>query len=251
MRRKIAAGNWKMNGTLTQLEHLNVLAKRHPTPKVDIVVCPPNTLIAPATAQTDTTAIAIGAQDCHTATTGAHTGDTSAQMLSEAGATHVLVGHSERRRDHDETDRVVCGKAQAAIAQGLIAIICLGETLQQREAGSTLEVIADQLAASIPDIANGETAVIAYEPVWAIGTGLVATAAQIGEVHGFIRAQLIKRFGEDAGQTFRLLYGGSVKAGNADEIFAVADVDGALVGGASLNCDDFSPIITALENSSP
>jgi triosephosphate isomerase len=172
-------------------------------------------------------------------------------MLSEAGASHVLVGHSERRCDHDETDRVVCGKAQAAIAQGLIAIICLGETLQQREAGSTLEVIADQLAASIPDRATGETAVIAYEPVWAIGTGLVATAAQIGEVHGFIRAQLIKRFGEDAGQTFRLLYGGSVKAGNADEIFAVADVDGALVGGASLNCDDFSPIITALENSSP
>ncbi|MEJ6610262.1 MAG: triose-phosphate isomerase [Paracoccaceae bacterium] len=250
MRRKIAAGNWKMNGTLTQLDQLNALAKHHPAPLVDIVLCPPNTLLAPAAAQTAATSIAIGAQDCHAAASGAHTGDTSAQMIAEAGATHVLVGHSERRCDHNETDTAVCAKAQAAMVQALIAVICVGETLQQREAGSTLAVIAEQLAASIPDTATGQTVVIAYEPVWAIGTGLVATAAQIGEVHGFIRDRLIARFGDDAGQTFRLLYGGSVKAGNADEIFAVADVDGALVGGASLNCDDFSPIITALQNSS-
>ena len=249
MRRKIVAGNWKMNGTQTQLKQLQALAKQHPTPLVDIVLCPPNTLIAQAATQTSTAPIAIGAQDCHTATSGAHTGDVSAQMLADAGATYVLVGHSERRSDHTETDAAVCAKAQTAIAQGLIAIICVGETLQQRQDGTTLAVITAQLAASVPDTATGHTVVIAYEPVWAIGTGLVATTAQIGEVHGLMRNVLTARFGNGGGQSFRLLYGGSVKAGNADEIFAVTDVDGALVGGASLSSDDFSPIIAALETS--
>jgi triosephosphate isomerase len=169
-------------------------------------------------------------------------------MLTDAGATHVILGHSERREDHDESSEDVRAKATAAIKQGLKVIICLGESLSQREANNTLDIIGGQLAGSIPDLVTGENLVVAYEPIWAIGTGKVPTLDQIGEVHDFIRARLERRFGEGVGRSTRILYGGSVKPENAKEIFAVSNVDGALVGGASLKAKDFSPIITALEN---
>ena len=249
MRRKIAAGNWKMNGNQSHLVQLVSLAAQHPAPKVDVVICPPTTLITRAYQRIYDTPLSLGAQDCHAAAKGAHTGDVSAKMLTDAGAEYVLVGHSERRADHNETSSAVCAKAQAALDAGLVAIICIGETLDQRQAGNTLQVVAKELRQSVPETATGKNVVIAYEPVWAIGTGKVATTEQIGEVHGFLRTQLQDRFGNQRGTDFRLLYGGSVKAVNATKIFAVNNVDGALVGGASLKSEDFSPIITALEAS--
>jgi triosephosphate isomerase len=189
----------------------------------------------------------IGAQDCHAAPSGAHTGDISAPMLADAGARAVILGHSERRADHGETSALVAQKARAAHAAGLIAVICLGETLAEREGAQTLDVIAAQLRASLPDTASAASTVIAYEPVWAIGTGLTPSAAQIAEVHGMLRALLAERLGAAEADALRLLYGGSVKPGNAAEIFAIPEVDGALVGGASLSSRDFSPIIAALE----
>lgn len=243
MRRKLAAGNWKMNGTGDSLAMIADLAGAHPAPAVDVLICPPATLLARAAGHG---AIAVGGQDCHARVSGAHTGDVSAPMLKDAGATYAITGHSERRTDHGETDADVAAKSQAAQDAGLIAVICIGETLAEREGGTTLAVIDTQLAGSIPDGATASNTVIAYEPVWAIGTGKVPTTDQIAEVHGAIRARLTARFAD--GDGFRILYGGSVKAGNAAEIFAVSDVDGALVGGASLTVEDFSPIITALEN---
>ncbi len=249
MRRKLAAGNWKMNGICAGLTELERLAMAHANAGVDILICPPATLLHRAAHSTKDTGIRIGGQDCHASDTGAHTGDISAQMLGDAGATAVIVGHSERRADHDERNEDVRAKAKAAIEAGLTAVICLGESLAQREAANTLDIIAGQMSGSIPDLATGETVVIAYEPIWAIGTGKVPTLDQIGEVHDFIRARLERRFGAGVGRSIRLLYGGSVKPGNAAEIFAVPNVDGALVGGASLKADDFSPIISALEAS--
>jgi len=247
MRRKLAAGNWKMNGTGGDLAVLTELAQAHPAPRSEILICPPAPLIHRAATVTDGSTITIGAQDCHAGISGAHTGDTSAAMLADAGARFVITGHSERRADHGEQDTDVRAKSTAAMQAGLAAIICLGESLSQREAGDTLEVIATQLAGSVPDGATGDNVVIAYEPIWAIGTGKVPTLAQIGEVHDFIRTRLEQRFGTGTGQSIRLLYGGSVKPGNAAEIFAVPNVDGALVGGASLKAADFSPIIAALD----
>ncbi len=247
MRRKLAAGNWKMNGTDAALGTLATLAGAHPDPGAEILICPPATLLHRAAQATKNSAIAIGGQDCHGKTNGAHTGDISAEMLIDAGARYVILGHSERRGDHAEQDQDVRAKAQAAIDAGLVAIVCMGESLAQREAGETLDMIAKQLSGSVPDTASGETLVVAYEPIWAIGTGKVPTLDQIGEVHDFIRAELERRFGREIGQSVRILYGGSVKPGNAAEIFAVPNVDGALVGGASLTTADFSPIITALE----
>lgn len=242
--RKMAAGNWKMNGTRGDLDQIAQIAAHHPAPSVDVVICPPATLISAA--QGIAGPVAIGGQDCHANPKGAHTGDISAAQLHDAGATHVIVGHSERRQDHGETDEQIAAKARAAHAAGLIAIVCIGETLAERENGTTLDVLGAQLAGSVPDTATAATTVIAYEPVWAIGTGLIPTLDQIAEAHGFMRDTLIQRFGNDA-QAMRLLYGGSVKGSNAAEIFAVANVDGALVGGASLTAADFTPIITALE----
>jgi len=247
MRRKLAAGNWKMNGTGGDLAVLTELAQAHPTPRSEILICPPAPLIHRAATVTDDSTITIGAQDCHAGISGAHTGDTSAAMLADAGARFVITGHSERRADHGEQDADVCAKSTAAMQAGLTAIICLGESLSQREAGDTLEVIATQLAGSVPDGATGDNVVIAYEPIWAIGTGKVPSLAQIADVHDFIRTRLEQRFGTGTGQSIRLLYGGSVKPGNAAEIFAVPNVDGALVGGASLKAADFSPIIAALD----
>jgi triosephosphate isomerase len=243
MPRKIAAGNWKMNGLRADFEVLHAIAA-HQVMSVDVLVCPPATLIA-ACADLP---IRIGGQDCHASATGAHTGDISAEMLADAGATSVLTGHSERRADHGETDAMVAAKTQAAYRAGLQAVICIGETLDEREDGATLSVIDSQLAGSVPDGATATNTVIAYEPVWAIGTGKIPTMEQIAEVHAHIRRHLSERFAD--GAEFTLLYGGSVKAGNAAEIFAVANVDGALVGGASLKAADFIPIIDALVEAS-
>lgn len=247
MRRKLAAGNWKMNGTPSEIGEISAIIAAHSNPQVDILLCPPATMIARASVACTDHAIAMGGQDCHANPHGAHTGDISAEMLKAAGATYVLNGHSERRTDHHETDPMVCAKAEAAYSAGLIAVICIGESEQERETGTTLTVIDTQLAGSVPATATAANTVIAYEPVWAIGTGKVPTLDQIGEVHNHIRAKLNARF-QDAND-MRLLYGGSVKASNADDIFGVADVDGALVGGASLKASDFSPIIAALEKS--
>ena len=246
MRRKLAAGNWKMNGLGDALVELRALADAPAPNETDILICPPATLLSRAADAVRDSAIALGGQDCHANGSGAHTGEISAEMLRDAGASAVILGHSERREDHDEHDEDVRAKARAAWAAGLTAIVCMGESLAQREADNTLDIIGGQLAGSIPDNATGENLVVAYEPIWAIGTGRVPTIAQIGEVHDFIRARLERRFGPGVGRSVRLLYGGSVKPDNASEIFSVPNVDGALVGGASLKANDFRAIIDAL-----
>ncbi len=248
MRRKLAAGNWKMNGTAASLEELEALGQAHPKPTVDILICPPATLLHRASSTAEGTEISVGGQDCHAAQSGAHTGDLSAEMLRDAGASHVILGHSERRQDHGERNDDVRAKARAAMDAGLVAVICVGESLEEREAANTLDIIGGQMSGSIPDQSTGENLVVAYEPIWAIGTGKVPTIEQIGDVHDFMRARLERRFGEGVGRSVRLLYGGSVKPSNAHEIFAVSNVDGALVGGASLKAQDLSGIISALES---
>jgi triosephosphate isomerase len=245
--RKLAAGNWKMNGTTENLREIRALADAHPEPGCDILLCPPATLIDRLADIASATQIMVGGQDCHAKSSGAHTGDVSAAMLADAGATHVILGHSERRTDHGETDADVTAKVTAALAAGLTAIVCLGETLAEREAGRTIEVVERQLTHSIPSDISPQDLVVAYEPVWAIGTDRVPTTDQIAEVHAVLRARLVERFG-DAAKELRLLYGGSVKPSNAMEIFTVPEVDGALVGGASLKAADFSGIISALES---
>lgn len=249
MVRKLAAGNWKMNGTRESLAEAEALKATLPAPTVDVLICPPATLLARLSDVLSGSAIATGGQDCHAAEGGAHTGDLSAAMLVDAGASHVILGHSERRTDHGETDSDVRAKARSAIAAGLRAVVCVGETLAEREAANTLSIIGGQLAGSVPDLVSADRLVIAYEPVWAIGTGKVPTTGQIGEVHDFIRAELESRFGVGVGRSVPILYGGSVKASNAAEIFAVSNVDGALVGGASLKAADFVPIVQALQAS--
>lgn len=232
-----------MNGTSADLAEVQALIAAFPAPSIDLLICPPATLLARMSTTKGDHALALGGQDCHANPAGAHTGELSAQMLQDAGASHVILGHSERRADQAQTDGMVRAKAVAAQAAGLIAVICIGETLSEREAGRTLEIVARQLANSTPDGATGSNTVIAYEPVWAIGTGLIPSLDEIAEVHAKIRADLVARFGNDA---FRILYGGSVKPANAAEIFALPDVDGALVGGASLKATDFGAIISAL-----
>ncbi|WP_071674991.1 triose-phosphate isomerase [Nioella nitratireducens] len=248
MPRKLAAGNWKMNGTGESLAEIDRLAAALPKAEAEVAVliCPPATLLERMSARLTHSAIATGGQDCHFDESGAHTGDVSAAMLLDAGATHVILGHSERRNDHGETNSDVRSKARTAIAAGLHVVICVGETEAERDAANTLDIIQGQLAGSVPDLVTGENLVIAYEPVWAIGTGKVPSMAQIGEVHDFIRASLERRFGAGVGRSVPLLYGGSVKPANAQEIFAVHNVDGALVGGASLKAADFLPIVEAL-----
>jgi triosephosphate isomerase (TIM) len=246
--RKLAAGNWKMNGLAAALAEAQLLTAAHPAPACEILLCPPATLIAQMAAAAQGTALQVGGQDCHAAASGAHTGDVSAAMLADAGARYVILGHSERRADHGETDVLVHAKALAARAAGLVGIICLGETEGQRDAGQTLDVIAAQMA-SVPVDMTAAQLVIAYEPVWAIGTGRTPTIAQIAEVHVFLRARLTDRIGAEAAGV-RLLYGGSVKPANAAEIFAVPHVDGALVGGASLKAADFGGIVAALAQAS-
>ncbi len=246
MARKFLAGNWKMNGNRAALDEVRRLIAAHPEPTVDLVLCPPATLIAEMAELTRGHALQIGAQDCHSAEKGAHTGDISAPILADAGARHVILGHSERRADHNETDSQIAGKLAAAQAAGLTPILCIGETLQQRDQGQTLDVVTAQLSGSIPKITDPERIVVAYEPVWAIGTGRVAAPEQIAEVHDALREALHHRFGHRA-KDIPLLYGGSVNPGNAAAIFAVDNVDGALVGGASLKAGDFGAILEALQ----
>ncbi len=239
--RKLVAGNWKMHGRGSSLAVLEALAVSHSNPACDVLICPPATLIARLAGR----GFPIGGQDCHWEPLGAHTGDIAAEMLADAGASAVIVGHSERRADHGETDTIVALKAEAAWRAGLLAVVCVGETEAERDAGQTLASIAAQIANSVPEGATAGNLVIAYEPVWAIGTGRTPSLKEIAEVHDFMRESLETRFGHGVSHGVRLLYGGSVKPGNAAEIFAVSNVDGALVGGASLKAEDFGAIITA------
>jgi len=242
----LVAGNWKMNGLASsqaELEALANLLKEGAAPSCDVLICPPFTLVA-AFAAAGHEGVAIGAQDCHTAKSGAHTGDISAEMLRDAGASHVIVGHSERRADHGETSELVKTKAEAVHAESLTAIVCVGETEAERDAGRTLEVVLGQVEKSLPTAATPENTVVAYEPVWAIGTGRTPTTNDVAEVHTAIRNALNARFGA-AGEGFAILYGGSVKPSNAKELMAAANVNGALVGGASLKATDFNGIIDA------
>lgn len=243
--RPLVAGNWKMNGLVAALGEARRVRDRLGEAEygaADAMICPPATLVAALAREAAGSRLQVGAQDCHAAASGAHTGDLSAEMLKDAGATAVIVGHSERRADHGEGDREVRQKALAAHRAGLAAIVCVGETAGQRRAGLTLDVVGRQLAGSLPDKATAGDTIIAYEPVWAIGTGLTAKPADVAEVHGFVRRALEGRFGAQGG-AMRILYGGSVKPDNARELMAVADVNGALVGGASLKADDFLAII--------
>jgi triosephosphate isomerase (TIM) len=244
-RRPLVAGNWKMNGRRAAgAELAKMVDGAAGLTGADLVVCPPFTLLALFAEQAKGSRLAIGAQDCHAEASGAFTGDIAAEMIADAGASAVIVGHSERRSDHHETDAAVRAKAQAAWRAGLTAIVCVGEIKDQRVAGEALAVVGTQLAGSIPDGATAQNLVVAYEPVWAIGTGLTPTPGDVAEVHGFVRGRLTARFGA-AGESMRILYGGSVKPSNAAELMAVANVDGALVGGASLKADDFLGIAAA------
>lgn len=243
MRKKLIAGNWKMNGDRAALAELDgISAAAEAATGVDVAICPPFTLIERAVARQP--GLTIGAQDCHSSEKGAHTGCISAAMLIEAGARLVIVGHSERRAAHGETDADVQAKAEAAIAAGLIAIVCVGEPESVRDAGDAAAFVEAQLRGSLPD-AGGDALVVAYEPIWAIGTGKIPTMDEIAAIHGRIRATLTDLLGADRAQAVRILYGGSANAGNAADVFAVSDVDGALVGGASLTADAFVPIIEA------
>jgi triosephosphate isomerase len=243
-RRKLAAGNWKMNGTRASLAELKAIAAGAAGAACEVAICPPATLIAEAVAAVAGTAVEIGGQDCHAAASGAHTGDISAGMIADAGGRLVIVGHSERRTGHGETDAEVQAKAEAAWRAGLVAIVCIGETEAERRGGETNAVLSRQVAGSVPDGATAANAVIAYEPVWAIGTGLTPALDDIAAAHTHIRAQLAKKLGNEA-DSVRILYGGSVKPQNAGEIMAVSGVDGALVGGASLKAADFLAIVRA------
>lgn len=242
----LVAGNWKMNGTTDMLREPRLLAgmMRDVKTRCDILVCPPTTLIRRVRGVLKGSKIKVGGQDCHAAASGAHTGDISAEMLKDSGATYVIVGHSERRTNHKETDKEVQAKAAAAHRAGLTAIICIGETLDERKGGKTLAVLTSQIKGSVPDGAAASNTVIAYEPVWAIGTGLTPTTAEVAEAHSHIRAELARVMGEQGGTT-RILYGGSVKPSNAEELMSAANVNGALVGGASLKAADFIGIIKA------
>lgn len=235
-----------MNGDAAALAEVEALMAAHPAPGVDIVICPPATLIDRMARRLGPGPIAIGGQTCHAAAHGAHTGDISASMLLDAGASHVILGHSERRADHHETDSLIRAQAQAAQAVGLRVILCLGETAEERAAGTALRIVARQLDGSLPETADPLGLILAYEPIWAIGTGEVPTQDQIAEMHASLRAALVARFG-GAGRDIPILYGGSVKPANATAIFGIANVDGALVGGASLKAAEFSAIIAALE----
>lgn len=247
----LVAGNWKMNGLRQQAMELGKLAEgleKDPVEGVEVMICPPTTLLMPFVELMRESKVEIGGQDCHTLVSGANTGDISAEMLADCGATAIIVGHSERRADHGESDELVRTKAEATWRAGLKAIICVGETAGQRQYGLTLDVVRRQLKNAIPDGATAKNTIVAYEPVWAIGTGLTPTVEDVKKVHDDIRNVLVERFGKENGGGMRLLYGGSVKASNAKELMAVENVDGALVGGASLKADDFLGIITSYKS---
>jgi triosephosphate isomerase len=244
--RPLVAGNWKMNGLAAQLAEAQAVREalgKSPA-KADVMICPPATLLAQMAWALKGSAILLGGQDCHSEAAGAYTGDISAEMLADAGARAVIVGHSERRAMHGELDRTVRAKAAAAHRAGLTAIVCVGETAGERRTGLTEEVVRRQIAGSLPDAATANDTVVAYEPVWAIGTGLTPTPEDVARVHAAIRQALTARFA-GAGAGMRILYGGSVKPANARELLAIGDVNGALVGGASLKAPDFLGIVAA------
>ena len=255
--RPLVAGNWKMNGLTRALNELETM-RDGVSPRemgngakgngekgnYDTLICVPFTLLAKASEVASRSSLKIGAQDCHKALTGAHTGDISVEMIADCGAQGVIVGHSERRTDHGETSDRVREKAQAALNWGHLTIVCIGESEEERKSGATLDVLGAQMAQSIPDEAGNGELVVAYEPIWAIGTGLTPTPSDVEEAHKFMREELCRRFGE-AGKSIRLLYGGSVKPGNAAQLMAIDNVDGALIGGASLKAEDFLGICAA------
>jgi triosephosphate isomerase len=249
MLRKLIAGNWKMNGLGGEADalarDLSGRARAADGLGCDVLVCPPFTVISQVVAALRDTVIVVGGQDCHMERAGAHTGDISAPMLGDLGCQFVIVGHSERRQNHGESDAMVKAKAEAALAAGLSPIVCVGETEAEREQGSTLDVIVRQIEDSLPRSGKAGEFVIAYEPVWAIGTGKTATPDDVTEVHAAVREQLREIMGAGAGAEVRILYGGSVKPANAESLLSVSDVDGALVGGASLKGDDFWAIVEA------
>jgi triosephosphate isomerase (TIM) len=242
--RPLIAGNWKMNGLRSSMAEFEAMlaGASKVAAKADLLVCPPATLIAAFAAKSaGSKGLAIGGQDCHPKPSGAHTGDISAEMLADAGASAVIVGHSERRADHGEGDSLVRQKAEAAWRAGLTAIVCIGETQSHRDAGQTLDICRSQLQGSLPEGARADNLIVAYEPVWAIGTGLTPTAKDVEQIHQFIRQALSARFNQE-GAGMRILYGGSVKPSNARELMGVANVNGALIGGASLKATDFLAI---------
>jgi triosephosphate isomerase len=243
-RRPLIAGNWKMNGLRAALAELDGIRQGY-TPsmakEIDLLIAPPFTVLAEAAGRFAGSGVLTAAQDCHPKPSGAHTGDISAEMIRDAGAAAVILGHSERRADHGESDATVRAKAEAAWRAGLTAIVCVGESRAEREAGRAIEIVRGQIAGSVPDAAALQRTVIAYEPVWAIGTGLTPTRDDVAEVHAAIRAALAERFGESGAET-RILYGGSVKPDNAADLLSQPDVDGALIGGASLKSKDFIAI---------
>ena len=243
-RTTLIAGNWKMNGGLDEVDGLagdlaGRMAGLAAAPGFEMAVCPPFPLLPMVASAIEESGIALGAQDCHGNEKGAHTGDVSAKLLAQVGCAYVIVGHSERRTDHGETDEQVRAKAEAAQAAGMAAIVCVGETEAERDAGRATEVVVGQVVGSVPEGATAENLVIAYEPVWAIGTGKTATPQDAQDMHAAIRASLADRFGAETAAGIRILYGGSMKPGNAAELLALADVDGGLIGGASLVADDF------------
>ena len=244
--RPLIAGNWKMNGLKAAEGEFRAMLAGAPSvaPKADLLVCPPATLVAAFADKARGTTVATGAQDCHPEPSGAHTGDISAEMLADAGAAAIIVGHSERRADHGESDVLVRQKAEAVWRAGLKAIVCIGESEEQRNAGQTLDILRGQLTLSLPDGSRSDNLVVAYEPIWAIGTGRTPTAVDVEQIHKFIRDFLSERFSGE-GARMRILYGGSVKPSNAAELMAVANVNGALVGGASLKAADFLAIAEA------
>lgn len=247
-RRPLVAGNWKMHGLRNATPILSDILTGYDAElrsKVDLLVCPPATLLHVFAVASVGSRVAIGGQDCHARTQGAHTGEISAEMLADLGATAVILGHSERRADFGETDALVRAKAEAALDSGLTPIICVGESRQDREAGRAVEIVTAHLRGSLPEARPGANLVIAYEPIWAIGTGLTPTPEDVREIHGAIRRELAVIAGSEVAAATRLLYGGSVKPDNAAELLAVADVDGALVGGASLVASDFLSIANA------
>jgi triosephosphate isomerase (TIM) len=245
--RPLVAGNWKMHGlaaNLAELKSLQDLLAVEPRQEADIMICPPATLLAQARYFLSKSDVLLGGQDCHPDSQGPHTGDLSAEMLADAGAKAVIVGHSERRTNHAETDGLVSAKAEAALRAHMTAIICVGETDEQRHRGATLEIVRGQLQGSLPPKARAADTVIAYEPVWAIGTGLTPTPEDVAEVHGLIRAELCGMLGQGDGSRTRILYGGSVKPENAGDLLLIPEVNGALVGGASLKASDFYGILS-------
>lgn len=246
--RKIIAGNWKMNGKLENLLEIKKISNEFARSKIEIIICPPFTLLSAASEIAKN--VYLGAQNLHPESEGAFTGEISADMLVDLGVKYSIIGHSERRNEHNETNEIVARKVKISLEKKLQTIICIGETELQRKENSTLEILEQQLLESLANNTNSEKLIVAYEPIWAIGTGLIPKVSEISKIHDFLRVRLVELYGSNA-STIPLLYGGSVNGSNASEIFNVNNVNGALVGGASLSFEKFAPIIRAIENTGP